>query len=134
MGGKMTSLELVNEARQSGLYPIADLKLFETLENIKICNNVKDNLLYVTDELYEYLDKINEFANTLTGDVNNDLAYVLGGVHQADGSYKFTENSKIAVDGAAAIQADSDLNVDASGKALVLKANNYGVKNATLIV
>ena len=67
MGGKMTSLELVNEARQSGLYPIADLKLFETLENIKICNNVKDNLLYVTDELYEYLDKINEFANTKPG-------------------------------------------------------------------
>ncbi len=74
---------------------------------------------------------ITEFANTLTGDVNNDLAYVLGGVRQADSSYKFTENSKIAVDGAAAIQADSDLNVDASGKALVLKANNYGIKNAT---
>lgn len=67
MGGKMTSLELVNEARESGLYPIADLKLFETLENIKICNNVKDNLLYVTDELYEYLDKINEFTNTKPG-------------------------------------------------------------------
>ena len=71
-----------------------------------------------------------EFANTLTGDVNKDLAYVLGGVRQADGSYKFTDDSKIAVvaSGAKAIDLNSSTNIDAANKTLTLsvtKATNY---------
>ena len=73
-----------------------------------------------------------EFANTLTGDVNGDLAYVLGGVRQADGTYKFTKDSKIVVDGAAAVQADKAINVDATGKVLDLKVTNglFGIAHS----
>lgn len=72
----------------------------------------------------------NEFANTLTGDVNSDLAYILGGVRQADGSYKFTEDSKIAVvaSGAKAIDLQKSTIIDAANKTLTLsvtKATNY---------
>ena len=65
---------------------------------------------------------VTEFANTLTGDVNNDLAYVLGGVRQADGSYKFTEDSKITVtaSGAKAIDLQKSTNIDAANKTLTL--------------
>ena len=67
MGGKKTSLELVNEARKSGLYPIAGLQLFEQVENFKMSNRLKDDLNFITDEFYEYLNALQEFKNTNPG-------------------------------------------------------------------
>ena len=57
------------------------------------------------------------FGSTLTGDTEEDLEYVLGGVVK-DGSYKFTENTTINVNGKDARGMDfaEGTVVDANGK------------------
>ena len=73
------------------------------------------------------------FNNMLTGNQAKDLEYVLGGVRQEDGSYKFIEDTEISIkekntkvgtyDYAVGVRADSDIAIDASGKDLKLTIN-----------
>lgn len=73
------------------------------------------------------------FNNMLTGNQAHDLEYVLGGVIQEDGSYKFTEDTEISIkekntkvgskDYAVGVRPDSDININASGKDLKLTIN-----------
>lgn len=67
MGGKKTSIELIEEARESGIYPIAGLQLFEQVENFKMSTQLKDDINYITEELYEYLNSLQEFRDTNPG-------------------------------------------------------------------
>ncbi|MDO5787321.1 MAG: autotransporter domain-containing protein, partial [Phascolarctobacterium sp.] len=63
-----------------------------------------------------------DFNSGLNGSTN--LEYVYGGVQQDDGSYKFTENTNITVNGGNAVSDNNNINVDASGKTLTLVASN----------
>ena len=65
------------------------------------------------------------FGSTLTGDTDEDLEYVLGGVVK-DGSYKFTENTTINVNGKDARGMDfaEGTVVDASGKNLTINVTD----------
>lgn len=76
------------------------------------------------------------FHTTMTGNTDKDLEYLIGGVMKGEGSYKFTEDSKIEVNGETAIVANTPLTIDASDKSITLKATNagagaYGIKNFT---
>ena len=71
------------------------------------------------------------FNSTLTGDTEADLEYVLGGVVK-DGSYKFTENTTINVNGKDARGMDfaDGTVVDASGKTLNINVTDGTRLNA----
>ena len=71
------------------------------------------------------------FSSTLTGDTEDDLEYVLGGVVK-DGSYKFTENTTINVNGKDARGMDfaDGTVVDASGKTLNINVTDGTRLNA----
>ena len=71
------------------------------------------------------------FNSTLTGDTEADLEYVLGGVVK-DGSYKFTENTTINVNGKDARGMDfaDGTVVDASGKTLNINVTDGTKLNA----
>ena len=71
------------------------------------------------------------FGSTLTGDTEEDLEYVLGGVVK-DGSYKFTENTTINVNGKDARGMDfaEGTVVDASGKTLTINVTDGTKLNA----
>ena len=71
------------------------------------------------------------FNSTLTGDTESDLEYVLGGAVK-DGSYKFTENTTINVNGKDARGMDfADATVvDASGKTLNINVTDGTKLNA----
>ena len=71
------------------------------------------------------------FGSTLTGDTEEDLEYVLGGVVK-DGSYKFTENTTINVNGKDARGMDfaEGTVVDASGKNLTINVTDGTRLNA----
>ena len=71
------------------------------------------------------------FNSTLTGDTEADLEYVLGGVVK-DGSYKFTENTTINVNGKDARGMDfaEGTVVDASGKTLNINVTDGTRLNA----
>ena len=71
------------------------------------------------------------FNSTLTGDTEADLEYVLGGVVK-DGSYKFTENTTINVNGKDARGMDfaEGTAVDASGKTLNINVTDGTRLNA----
>ena len=71
------------------------------------------------------------FGSTLTGDTEENLEYVLGGVVK-DGSYKFTENTTINVNGKDARGMDfaEGTVVDASGKTLTINVTDGTKLNA----
>ena len=71
------------------------------------------------------------FNSTLTGDTEADLEYVLGGAVK-DGSYKFTENTTINVNGKDARGMDfaEGTAVDASGKTLTINVTDGTRLNA----
>ena len=71
------------------------------------------------------------FGSTLTGDTEEDLEYVLGGVVK-DGSYKFTENTTINVNGKDARGMDfaEGTVVDAKGKTLTINVTDGTKLNA----
>ena len=71
------------------------------------------------------------FGSTLTGDTEEDLEYVLGGVVK-DGSYKFTENTTINVNGKDARGMDfaEGTVVDANGKTLTINVTDGTKLNA----
>ena len=71
------------------------------------------------------------FGSTLTGDTEEDLEYVLGGVVK-DGSYKFTEDTSINVNGKDARGMDfaEGTTVDASGKTLTINVADGTKQNA----
>ena len=71
------------------------------------------------------------FGSTLTGDTEEDLEYVLGGVVK-DGSYKFTENTTINVNGKNARGMDfaEGTVVDAKGKTLTINVTDGTKLNA----
>ena len=71
------------------------------------------------------------FNSTLTGDTEADLEYVLGGAVK-DGSYKFTENTTINVNGKDARGMDfaEGTVVDASGKTLTINVTDGTRLNA----
>ena len=71
------------------------------------------------------------FNSTLTGDTEADLEYVLGGAVK-DGSYKFTENTTINVNGKDARGMDfaDGTVVDASGKTLTINVTDGTRLNA----
>ena len=71
------------------------------------------------------------FGSTLTGDAEEDLEYVLGGAVK-DGSYKFTENTTINVNGKDARGMDfaEGTVVDASGKTLTINVTDGTRLNA----
>ena len=69
-----------------------------------------------------------KFESAITGNKDADYEYVAKGVLQKDGSYKFTENSKITVkndSGKGAVVNDTDnstLNINAEGKILTIES------------
>ncbi len=71
------------------------------------------------------------FGSTLTGDTEEDLEYVLGGVVK-DGSYKFIENTTINVNGKDARGMDfaEGTVVDANGKTLTINVTDGTKLNA----
>ena len=71
------------------------------------------------------------FGSTLTGDTEENLEYVLGGVVK-DGSYKFTENTTINVNGKDARGMDfaEGTVVDAKGKTLTINVTDGTKLNA----
>ena len=71
------------------------------------------------------------FGSTLTGDTEEDLEYVLGGIVK-DGSYKFTENTTINVNGKDARGMDfaEGTVVDAKGKTLTINVTDGTKLNA----
>ena len=71
------------------------------------------------------------FNNTLTGDKDKDLEYVLGGVIK-DGSYKFTEATSINVsgEGAKGMNLVKGTTIDASGKTLTVNVTDASKGNA----
>lgn len=81
-----------------------------------------------------YESKETTFTTTLTGDAEADTEYKIAGVLQEDGSYKFTQDSKIAVvaSGAKAIDLQKSTIIDAANKTLTLSVtkatNNADVK------
>ena len=68
------------------------------------------------------------FTTTLTGDKEQDNEYLLGGVIAEDGTYKFTEASKITA--VSAINTAKDLKIDATGKTLTV--NTAGTDSAAI--
>ena len=80
------------------------------------------------------------FNTTMTGKVDTDLEYRLGGVMKGEGSYKFEEDSNITVvdssgNGAKGIAAAAPMVIDAAGKTLTIdvKANHPGMGEANAI-
>ncbi|MDY5045691.1 MAG: hypothetical protein SPF10_07545, partial [Phascolarctobacterium sp.] len=69
-----------------------------------------------------YESKETTFNTTLTGDAEADAEYKIAGVLQEDGTYKFTQDSKIAVTGenVRTISLGKGTTIDASGKVLTL--------------
>ena len=77
---------------------------------------------------------VKDFTTAITGNAEKDKEYAENGIIQEDGSYKFTEDSKITVkDTKNAIDGGnvSNLNIDAEGKELTIENISASGSNAS---
>ncbi|WP_298565824.1 autotransporter domain-containing protein [uncultured Phascolarctobacterium sp.] len=72
-----------------------------------------------------------EFTSAITGNAATDTEYAEAGIIQADGSYKFTEDSTINVTGNSAIASVDDIAISAEGKVLTLTSDNKVIAGGT---
>lgn len=59
--------EIIREARESGKYKIADLSLFDTINNLEVSEDILLHLEYTTEILIDYLHDIEELGEEEPG-------------------------------------------------------------------
>ncbi|MGM9582463.1 MAG: hypothetical protein ACI3WU_01920, partial [Phascolarctobacterium sp.] len=84
------------------------------------------NIIFNDSGKGTYIDRKTSFTTVLTGDKAVDEEYDGAGIIQANGTYRFEDDSKITVSGNQAIRSDAPVTIDASGTTLTLKVEGQG--------